>query len=175
MGLLNYTTKIDADKTASEIARCLSLHGASAILTEYNKEEQYIEKISFRIQMGEQNLSFKLPVDWKPVYEIMAKGKKFTWGDRGEKQKAELRLQAVRTAWRIVKDWVEAQMALVETNMVQLGEVFLPYATMKDGRTLGQTIATDPKFLLGDGKQKMYDEFNDFIDIKMGEQIIKNI
>jgi len=38
MGLLNYTTKIDPDKTAAEIARCLSSHGASAVMTEYDKE-----------------------------------------------------------------------------------------------------------------------------------------
>ena len=154
MAILNYTTKIDADKTAGEIARCLSLHGATAVLTEYNPQEGYIEGISFSITMGDQKMGFKLPVDWKPVYEIMAKGKKFTWGPRGEKQKSELRLQAVRTAWRIVKDWVEAQMALVETQMVQVGEVFLPYAKMKDGRTLSQTIAQDPGFLLGSGEKQ---------------------
>jgi hypothetical protein len=46
MGLLNYTTKIDPDKTAAEIARCLSTHGASAIMTDYkdgraSKPSQY--------------------------------------------------------------------------------------------------------------------------------------
>ena len=61
------------------------------------------------------------------------------------------RAQAVRVAWRIVKDWVEAQMALVETQMVTTAEVFLPYAVMKDGRTLAQHAAADPKFLLGEG------------------------
>ncbi len=149
MGLLNYTTKIDADKTASEIAKCLSMHGATAILTEYNKEEGYIEGISFQIDLNGKKLGFRLPVDWKPVYEIMAKGRKFHWG-KEEKQKSDLRLQAVRTAWRIVKDWVEAQMALVETQMVQVGEVFLPYSVMKDGRTLSQTIQDNPSFLLGE-------------------------
>lgn len=58
-------------------------------------------------------------------------------------------LQAVRTAWRIVKDWVEAQMALVETRMVTTQEVFLPYAVMRDGRTLAQTVQSNPSFLLG--------------------------
>lgn len=59
--------------------------------------------------------------------------------------------QAVRTAWRIVKDWVEAQMALVETRMVTTQQVFLTYAVMKDGRTLSEHVQSDPKFLLGDG------------------------
>ena len=37
------------------------------------------------------------------------------------------RQQAIRTSWRILKDWVEAQMALLETGMVTMDEIFLPY------------------------------------------------
>jgi hypothetical protein len=66
---------------------------------------------------------------------------------------SEWKLQAVRTSWRIVKDWTEAQMALVETQMVTTAQVFLPYAVMRDGRTLGETVAQDPKFLLGGGDE----------------------
>lgn len=150
MPLLNYTTKIDPDKTAAEIAKCLSLHGAQAVLTEYNQEEGYVEAISFRVRLGEEMISFRLPVDWKPVYQIMTKGKRFSYSRRA-KQESDFRLQAVRTAWRIVKDWVEAQMALVETRMVTTEQVFLPYAVMKDGQTLFQNIAANPQFLLGNG------------------------
>lgn len=35
--------------------------------------------------------------------------------------------QAQRVAWRIVKDWVEAQVALIQTEMVTLDQVMLPY------------------------------------------------
>lgn len=151
MGLLNYTTKIDADKTAAEIAKCLSAHGASAILTDY--ESGVLSAISFQIILNDRKVGFKLPCDWRPVYEIITKGKKkpASWltGNRGpEHWESEHRLQAVRTAWRIVKDWVEAQMALVETQMASTQEVFLPYAVMKDGRTLSQHVQTDPQFLL---------------------------
>jgi hypothetical protein len=61
-------------------------------------------------------------------------------------------LQAVRTAWRIVKDWTEAQMALVETQMVTTQEVFLPYAVMRDGRTLSEHVESNPALLLGTGE-----------------------
>lgn len=149
MPILNYTTKIDPDKTAAEIARCLSLHGASAVLTEYNEKEGYVEGISFQITLGDRKIGFKLPVDWKPVYEIMSKGKKFPYNsEQKERMISGLRLQSIRTAWRIVKDWVEAQMALVETQMVTTQEVFLPYAVTKDGRTLSQKITEDPSLLL---------------------------
>ncbi len=145
MALLNYTTKIDADKTAQEISRCLSLHGARAVLTEYNQEEGYIEAISFSILMGEQLVMFRLPCDWKPVFEILQNDPKVPRAHRDE-------TQAVRTAWRIVKDWVEAQMALVETKMSRTQDVFLPYAVMKNGKTLAENVQANPQLLLGNGQ-----------------------
>lgn len=151
MGLLNYTTKIDADKTASEIAKCLSTHGASAVMTEYDPKDGYVTALSFKIKMGDRELAFRLPSDWKPVYQILKKDSKVKeWHNRYEHIQSELRLQAVRTAWRIIKDWVEAQMALVETQMVTTAQVFLPYAVMRDGKTLSETVAANPQMLLGE-------------------------
>jgi len=48
--------------------------------------------------------------------------------------------QAVRTSWRIIKDWVEAQMALVESELADVSEVFLPYAITQNGSTLYEEI-----------------------------------
>lgn len=140
MKLLNYTTKIDPDKTATEIARCLSMYGAQAVLTEYDKEGGFVSAISFRIEYGGNMRAFRLPCDYRPVFDILMKDKKKYWDQqRQRKLESDMRSQAVRTAWRIVKDWVEAQMALVETQMVPaVGDIFLPYAEMRDGRTLAE-------------------------------------
>lgn len=145
MALLNYTTKIDPDKTAAEISRCLSLHGASAVMTEYDPSSSFVTSLSFKITVNGQQMGFRLPCDWEPVFEILQKDPKVPRAN-------STREQAVRTAWRIVKDWVEAQMALVETKMVTAQQVFLPYAVMKDGRTLSEHVTDDPKFLLGNGE-----------------------
>lgn len=152
MGLLNYTTKIDPDKTAAEIARCLSMHGAQAVMTEYDTDgSQRVSALSFKITVNDQPIAFKLPCKWQPVFAIITKDKKQppAW----DKQKLarwinEWEHQSVRVAWRIVKDWVEAQMALVETNMVTTTQVFLPYVVMKDGKTLSEHVAESPQFLL---------------------------
>lgn len=157
MALLNYTSNVDADKTAQEIARCLSLHGAKAVLTEYDEKEQTIKSISFKISLNDTEMSFRLPCDWKPVFELLLKDKPIDFNQdftakqlkRYEHRISELKLQSVRTAWRIVKDWVEAQMALVETQMVTTQQVFLPYAIMRDGRTLSEGIVENPNLLLG--------------------------
>ena len=147
MALLNYTTKVDPDKTAAEIAKCLSMHGAQAVLTEYDKERGIVSALSFQIAIGENKLGFRLPCDWKPVLDILKRDPKVPRQYANE-------LQAVRTAWRIVKDWVEAQMALVETQMVTTRDVFLPYAVMRDGRTLAQHAQTNPSLLLGTSEGK---------------------
>lgn len=146
MSLLNYTTKIDADKTASEIAKMLSMAGARAVLTEYNEKDGYVESLSFKMNLEGNDVGFKLPCDWKPVLIILEK-------DRKVPRSAVNREQAVRVAWRIVKDWIEAQLAIIETKMVTTAQIFLPYAVMKDGRTLFENVA-DGKFLLGDGSKE---------------------
>jgi len=142
MPLLNYTTKIDVEKTIAEIQKCLSAHGASAILTDY--EDGYVKAISFKIEFDGKQIGFRLPTDWEPVLKLLE-------NERKVPRSLCTREQAVRVAWRIVKDWVLAQMAIVDTKMVNLGEVFLPYAITKSGQTLAEKISKDPKFLLEDG------------------------
>jgi len=44
--------------------------------------------------------------------------------------------QARRTAWANIRDWLDAQMALIETGQVRLEEVLLPYLTDTSGKTL---------------------------------------
>lgn len=144
MSLLNYTTKIDPDKTAQEIAKILSIHGAKAVLTEYDEKEGTVTAICFRIKVIDQDVVFRLPSDWRPVFKILEADQDIPRANRTKDQ-------AVRTAWRIVKDWVEAQMALVETQMVTTQQVFLPYAVTKDGKTLYEKMI-DNRFLLNDGE-----------------------
>lgn len=152
MGLLNYTTKVDPDKTAAEIAKCLSMHGAQAVMTEYDQNTGAVTALSFKIAIQGQTIAFRLPCDPEPVYQILTKGKKnpFSWHEQKKlRWESEHRSQAVRTAWRIVKDWVEAQMALVETRMVTTAQVFLPYAITSSGQTLAERVAENPTLLLG--------------------------
>jgi hypothetical protein len=146
MSLLNYTTKISADKTVGEIQQCLAKHGASAILSEYDKEG-YIISLSFKINVDGNDIGFKLPSDWRPVLEILKE-------DRKVLRSLETQEQALRVGWRIVFRWVEAQMAIIETKMVRIEQVFLPYAVMKDGKTVSEKMLDNPKFLLGMGEEK---------------------
>jgi len=146
MPLIKYTTEIDPDRTAMEITKMLSKAGANAILTEYDPNKNYLTAISFRILLNNQPIEFRLPCDWKPVLTILER-------DRNVPRRYVTEGQAVRVAWRIVHQWVEAQLAIIETKMVKTEQVFLPYAIMRDNKTLYEHVESNPRFLLGSGEE----------------------
>lgn len=146
MPLLNYTTSIAADKTVAEIQSMLIKAGASAVLAEY--EAGVITALSFKMKMGEQELSFRLPTDPKPVLELLRIQK------RRNSRIIANEDQARRVAWRIVKDWVEAQLAIIQTRMVTTAQVFLPYAVTNSGQSLYEYIGQNTQLLLSESRDQ---------------------
>lgn len=143
MALLNYTTKIEAEQTIGEIQRMLSIHGVTAMMTEYDGRN--VSAVSFKMDIGGKSMGFKMPCNWRAVAEVLK--------SEPIPPKYKEDEQAIRVAWRIIHTWVKSQLALVEVNMVTIPQVFLPYAIMKDGRTLSEHVETDPGFLLGEGNK----------------------
>lgn len=143
MPLLNYTTTIAADKSINEIQKILVKAGASKIMTDWDAEGNIVS-ISFQLLMNDQPLAFTLPTNWKPVLQVLN-------GDSKVPNKFKNNDQARRVAWRITKDWVEAQMAIIETRMVTPAQVFLPYAVTHDGQLMYEKVAGNPSMLLGEG------------------------
>ena len=142
--LKNYTTTIDPEVTISEIQRMLSEYGVKAMMTEYDGRQ--VEAVSFKMDVDGKDMGFRLPCNWRAVREVFnAEG--ITRSSIKHKDK-DLDNQAIRTAWRIIRDWIDAQLALVTVNMVTIPQVFLPYTIMKDNRTLSEHVASDPRFLL---------------------------
>lgn len=52
--------------------------------------------------------------------------------------------QALRVSWRILKDWIVAQMAIIQAKLASLTQVFLPYIVAKDGKTLFEKFSYFP-------------------------------
>lgn len=141
MPILNYTTSIEAIKTAGEIQGILAMKGAHSIAIDYDQGQP--EALMFRLKARGHDIAFRLPCNWRGVLEAMRRDKK-----------CPLRLmndqQARRVAWRIVKDWVEAQLAIIESGQAEVTEAFFQYALTDDGRTLFQRMIDEPA-LLGSG------------------------
>lgn len=131
MAILNYTTKIDSSKTIGEIQKELVAHGASKIICDY--EEGIPVRITFTLKMKDQIALFALPANYSGVLRAMEK-------NRAVPRNLCTKEQAVRVSWRIVKDWIEAQTAIVEAQLAEMAEVFLPYVVTKNGGTLYNEI-----------------------------------
>jgi hypothetical protein len=58
-----------------------------------------------------------------------------------------------RVAWRNIRDWVMAQLALYEAEIEKMPQVFLPFATDAKEQTLYDKMRIWD-LLLGDGRQE---------------------
>jgi len=142
MGILNYSTEVPVNRTLSQIQGILVSHGAKAIMTNYNDAREP-ESLSFIVPSSNGELPFRLPANIKAVEQVMRRDRLPGYKKDG---------QPARVAWRILKDWCEAQMAIIEAEMVSLEEVFLPYLLAKDNQTLYQ-VMSNRGFLLPPGKE----------------------
>lgn len=139
MALKNYTTTIDSTKTIGEIQGILAKHGANAIMTEYNDGQ--VVALSFKIKTLNGEIGVKLPANIDRVLQVLKNQRK------RNNQVKDTREQAAKTAWRIIKDWIDVQMAILETEMVEMEEIFLPYVLNKEGQTLYEAFKNNKLML----------------------------
>ena len=132
MPILNYTTSINTEKTAAEIQKKLAMAKAQAVLCEYD-DDAVMTAMSFRINTPHGLIMFRLPANTQGVLKSLKRDSKVP-------KRLQTKEQAAKVAWRVLKDWIEAQLAIVEADMADLTEVFLPYAQGADGRTVYQSI-----------------------------------
>lgn len=128
----NYTTSISVQKTLGEIQSLLAQAKATKMMIDYDGSGEPTA-LTFALQTERGVIGFKLPARVENVAKIMYPGvSRFYAGDKRVEQYK-------RTAWRNIKDWLDAQLALIQTGMVKPEEVFLPYAVNK-GVTLFESF-----------------------------------
>jgi len=146
--LLNYSTKIPYQRTMAEIEALLMVHGASEIYKKVD-DEGYVSALLFRLRTPDGNLPIRLPIDVNATLEVLKK----QYLNREVDKRFATKDHARKVAWRIIKDWLQAQVWLVETQMAKMEEILLPYLMVDKDRTLYQTMR-DKHFLLGEGEEE---------------------
>lgn len=127
MPILNYTTEIAVGKTMGEIQTALARRGVQRISTLFD-EDGVPAGLAFTMKTDYGIREFELPVRTDGVLAAMKRDTKVPKA----KQTAE---QAARVAWRIAKDWLEAQSALIDAGLASLDEVMMPYLLVAPDRT----------------------------------------
>jgi hypothetical protein len=121
MGTLNYSTTVDSSKTAGEMSALLSKHGASRVTVTF-EEERHVG-LEFTLVTPHGDREFALPINVDAVNQLLER----QYRTRKIQRRYASYEQAERTAWRVAKVWLEAQLALIEAAMASLDEVMLPY------------------------------------------------
>jgi hypothetical protein len=142
MAIKNYTTKVPALQSVQKIEDSLIKHGACGIQKMYGDDKR-ISALSFALPFKDgKNITFSLPCEWRKFQQVLI--------DQNI-PRANDDEYAYRVAWANLRDWVLAQMALYETQIVTMPQVFLPFAHGQNGKTLYEQII-DGRFLLGNGE-----------------------
>ena len=123
MSIKNYTSATPAWKSINNIEKYLVAAGATDISKKY--ENGICTAITFRmvIRPDYHTLFFQLPAKVEACFDVFWKEIKQPKKDT----KLRIREQAERTAWKIVCDWVQVQLSMIQLDQAEIVEVFLPY------------------------------------------------
>lgn len=130
---LNYTTTIPVHKTVAECQSLLAATGASTVSVDFEGGQP--AGLSFTLKTPHGPRHFSLPVDVPAMRAVLAKAERdgqFTALRKGPTHFTSPE-HAARVAWRVVKDWLEAILALVAAKMATIDEVLLPYLILEVG------------------------------------------
>lgn len=143
MPIKNYTTKVSANRSMEEIQTALAKNGAIGTIYEFEKGTGRVKALRFAMDVKGKIYNFSLPVNWRKFQEVLKRDKVYRWRDED---------YVYRVAWRCIRDWVMAQMAMIEIEMIDMPQVFLPFMNDEVGNTLYEKFLVDDKFLLNSGE-----------------------
>ena len=129
-------------RTFDIIQKTLADHGVRQITYDYDGKGK-ITAIAFCIEIGGDLYPFRLPARVEKVEHLMYS----RYATPAQKE------QAYRTAWANIRDWIAAQLALIDTGMVTAEEIFLPYMIGNRGNTFYEEMS-ESHFLLPEYRQK---------------------
>ena len=130
---LNYTTTIPVHQTVIECQSILAASGASSASVHF--EDGQPSGLSFSLKTPHGQRNFTLPVNVDGAQAVLAKMIRTNppHVSRSALDKLRSREHAAKVAWRVVKDWLEANLALIAAQMATIDEVMLPYLHVEVG------------------------------------------
>lgn len=133
--IANAQTVVSVEKSISEIEKFLLQANATHVGRQYDGGRMV--GITFSVVTPRGERSFLVPVDVDSVYQRLED----CWIHRQIAQRYVNRDQARRTAWRCIRDWIRAQLALVGTGLATSDRVMMAYLETAPGRVIYDDFA----------------------------------
>lgn len=149
---VNYTTKIDATQTVAEMQALLARHGARRIAVDYGPRG-VPSSLDFGLETPHGLRSFSIPVDAERMQRLLQAEEKAGRLKTGSKYERTSLEQAERVAWRVMKTWLEAQLALVAAELVDLDQAMFAYLQVGPaGETIYEVYRTRENLAITGGE-----------------------
>lgn len=133
MAIKGYTTEVPTHRTVGEIQQMLAEHGAERVSLDY--EGKQASAVMFQIALGDERLRYRLPCRWQQIEKhLRADEAAMARLKKSGKKVDEVHCRAI--GWRIIRDWLDAQLALINLEMAGLDEIMLPYMLLRDDKTV---------------------------------------
>lgn len=111
-------------------------HGARRIAVDYD-DAGVPSALDFVLATPHGQRSFSLPADVGRMQALLQDEDRAGRLKTGSRAERTSRAQAERVAWRVMRTWLEAQLALVAAQMVDLDQALLAFVQIDaSGRTL---------------------------------------
>lgn len=140
MALKNYTSEVPSSTTIYRIHQVLIKAGIRSIALDYGPKQEIVA-VTFAIQFSpdKPSVPIRMPAKIKEAQDALwleyVDGDKLTedgdslmWGSRKNKKRTDFLEQGERTAWKLMQDWIEVQLSLIQLRQVDPAQVFLSYA-----------------------------------------------
>lgn len=126
----NYTSSVPVERSVAFIEAKLSAFGANQILKKYDPKTRRLAALCFILDLSGREVPFKLParipqVEKRMLDERMRSRRSPT--PLNDDARARLLEQAERTAWKILAEWVDMQLTLIELDQVKFIEMFMAF------------------------------------------------
>lgn len=133
------STEVPAERSAMSILSLLQAAGAKSVNMRYS-ETRDLCGIDFVFAVSVTGAMLEFPFAIPARVEVLVNHMVSQRKHLSVREKAAITAKAKRVAWRQLFRWVEAQIALVDTGMVSVAEVFTPYCIDRSGRTVFEVL-----------------------------------
>jgi len=130
-GPLNYTTSIDVHKTAFECLELLHRYGATRHGL-VNRKGGVPIGMTFTIETKWGTRAYEILVESDLTLKVLE-----SYYEKGKIQRRfATKEQADRVAWRVIKDWLESQLAIIEAGLMSVEKVMSAHMLIEPHKTM---------------------------------------